>query len=239
MDPRSPRQLEPQPGRLGDRGRQATDEVCRFENDHAHASPPTERRQSAQSITKATRFRTRRQVHDDEVHGPAREQRPGDGQPFVEVRRADDDEPLRPDAAGHGLDRIQRAGKVQPGNDRATRLGFGDMAQGEGRAAARGIAAERGERAARDAALAEDHVKRGEARRMDSPDLTLDGLPARKSARLIVQRLHRQRRDRERPGHLGRESRRRRTPARSKIGKGTGHSRCRHRHACRLEQTFY
>lgn len=242
MDPRPPRQLEPQPGRLGNGRREAAEEVRRFKDDHAHAGPPAKRRQPAEPIAEATRLRTRRQIDDDEINGPAREQRPDDGQPFVEVRRADDDEPLRPHAAGHGFHRIQRAGEIQPGDDRATGLGFGDVAQREGRPAARGVAPERGERAARDAALAEDPVQRREARRMDAPDLALERqsrrLPVRRR-RLIAWRLHRQRRDRERPHDLGRESRRRRTPARAEVGKRGGHGRRGHRHARRLEQMFY
>ena len=227
MDPRPPRQLEPEPGGLRDRGRQATDEVRRFQDNHAHAGPPPERRQPAQAVAEATRTQPGRQVDDDEIHGSAREQRSSDGQPLVEVRRADDDEPLRPDAAGHGLDRIQRTGEVQPGNDRATGLGLGDMAQGEGRPAARGVAPERGERAARDAALAEDRVERGKPRRVDAPDLALDRLFG---WAFVSRRRHRQRRDRKRPDDLGRESRRSRSPARAKVGKRGGHGRRGHRH---------
>jgi hypothetical protein len=244
VNPRPPRQLEPQPGRLCNGRRDAADEVCRFKDDHAHAGPPAKRRQPAEPIAEATRTRPGRQVDDDEINGPAREQRPGDGQSFVEVRRADDDEPLRPHAAGHGFHRIQRAGEIQPGDDRAIGLGFGDVAQGEGRPAARGVAPERGERAARDAALAEDPVQRREAGRMDAPDLALERqsrrLSIRRSARFgLLWRLHRQRRDRERSHDLGRESRRSGTPACAEVGKRGGHGRRRHRHARRLEQMFY
>ena len=183
MDPRPPRELEPQSRRLRDRGREPGDEIRRLEDDDAHAGPPPERREAAQPIADPARLRTCRQVDDEQVHRSACEERAGDREALVEVGRAEDDEPLRPDAAGDGLDRIERTGEVQPGHDRAAHLGLGDVPQRQRRAAARGVAPERGERAARDAALAEDRVKRGEARRMDPPDLALNRQAARQTAR--------------------------------------------------------
>ncbi len=259
VDPRPPRQLEPQPGRLRNGRREPAGKIRWLQDDDAHAGPPTQRREAAQPVTEpvgeATGSPARtgpcRQVDDEQVHGPASEQRTGDGQPLVEVGRADDDEPLRPDAAGDGLDRVERAGEVQPGHDRTVRLGLGDMPQRQRRAAARRVPPECGERAARNAALAEDRVERGEARRVHSPDLAFDRLATRQPARLATRqparqsarqsarlclpgRLHRQRRDRQRPNDLGRRSRRGPTPARAKVGKRGGHGRCRHRHCSQI-----
>ena len=248
VDPRSPRQLEPQPCRLRDRGREAGDEIRRLEDDDAHPGSPPECREAAQPVTDPAGLRACRQVDDEQVHRPAREERAGDRQALVEIGRAEDDEPLRPDATGNGLDRIERAGEVQPGHDRAARLGLGDVPQRQRRAAARGVTPKRGERAAGDAALAEDRVERTEARRMGPPDLALDRLAARqaarqptrqptrqpawlRAARLVLGRLHRQRRDGQCAHDLGRRSRRGRAPACAKVGKGSGHGRRRRRHA--------
>jgi hypothetical protein len=131
MDPRPPRQLEPQPGRLGDRGREAAHEVRRFEDDDAHPGPPPERGEAAKPIADPAGLGACRQVDDEQVDGSTGEQRPGDREALVEVRRGQDDEPLRSNATGDGFDRVQGSGKVQPGDDRATGLGFSDVAERE------------------------------------------------------------------------------------------------------------
>jgi hypothetical protein len=227
VDPRSPCQLEAQAGRLRDGRGEAAREVRWLEDDDAHPGPPPERRQPPEPITNAAGLRACRQIDHEQVDGPAREQRAGDRETLVEVRRRDDDEPLWPNAAGDGFDRIERPGEVEPGDDRATRLGFGDMPQGQRRAAARGVTPEGCERAARNATLAEDRVERFEAGRVDAPELPFE------RARMICRfgrHLERLRRDRKRPDDLCGQPRRRRSPARAEVCECGGHGRCRRRH---------
>lgn len=50
MDPRPPRQLEPQSRRLCDRSRKAGDEIRWLEDDDAHTGSPPERREAPQPI---------------------------------------------------------------------------------------------------------------------------------------------------------------------------------------------
>ena len=71
------------------------------------------------------------------------EQAPRDRQPLVQAGRGDDDEPFEPDAAGDGLDRVEAARQVEPGHDRALRLGLRGDPQGERRPAAGAVAADR------------------------------------------------------------------------------------------------
>jgi hypothetical protein len=114
-----------------------------------------------------------REVDHQQVHRPTREQRAGDGDALVDVDRGHDDEPLRPDAPGDGLDRVERPGEVQPGDDPAGPLGLGGEAQGEGRPAAREIAPESQAHAALQAARPEDRVERGKSGREDARRIRL------------------------------------------------------------------
>jgi len=74
-----------------------------------------------------------RQVDDQDVDRTTGEEHPGDRQALVEGVRRQDDEPVEPDAAGDGLDRVEGTGEVEPRNDRAVDLGLGGHPQGEGR----------------------------------------------------------------------------------------------------------
>ncbi len=106
----------------------------------------------------------RREVQEEEIHRPARDERAGHRQGLVQGGRLEDDEPLEADAAGHRLHRVQAPGEVHVGHDRPGGLGLGGEPQGEGGLAARRVPADRQARRARDAARTQDRVERGEAR---------------------------------------------------------------------------
>ena len=105
------------------------------------ARPARRRSRSATLAGVVPAVGPRRQVDDEDVDRAAGEEHPGDRQALVERLRGQDDEPVEADAAGGGLDRIERPGEIEPGDDRAVGLGLGDEPQGEGRGAgARGAA---------------------------------------------------------------------------------------------------
>jgi hypothetical protein len=168
-DPRSTGQLEPDPSGFGDRGRDAGDEPRWLEHDQGDPGPASQRREPAEAVGNARgSLDPRREVDDEEVHGPAGEERTGDREPLVRVLRGEDDEPLQLDSAGDGLDRIEGCREVHPGHDRAGRLGFRDEAQSERRPAAREVTSERETHPARQATGAEDRVEIREAGREDA-----------------------------------------------------------------------
>ena len=175
-DPAPPRELEAQAGRLADRGPEGGRRRRRLEEDEERVRPARESGQAMEPVRHAgrpggrvpTRIQARRQVHDEEVDGPAGEERGGDRPALVEILRRDDDEPLEPDPAGNRLDRVEAAAGIQPGHDRARRLGLRDEPQGERGLAAPTRAAE-GERGrSRHAARAQDRVECREPRRDDA-----------------------------------------------------------------------
>ena len=176
-DPRSAGELEAEAGRFGDggrRGRRSSPGGSRA------TSSVSDRRASAASRREPVGdlrggragVRARRQVDDEQVDRPAGEERAGDRQALVERVRRQDDEPVEADAAGDGLDRVEGAGEVEPGDDRAVGLGLRGEPEGEGRLAGAGVAAEGDAGAPRQAAGAEDRVERREA----GPDDPLDAV---------------------------------------------------------------
>ncbi len=111
-DPRPAGQLEPDAGRFGDRGREAAGESGRIEDEEQGLRAPGERGESMESIGDPRRLvgpgqSAAGQVEDEHVDRPAGEEAAGDAQTFVQAGRGDDDEPLEPDAAGDGLDRVE------------------------------------------------------------------------------------------------------------------------------------
>jgi hypothetical protein len=239
-DPRSAGQLQPDPGRLADGAGEATAagtaamRVGRFEHDEADPGPPGQRCQPSEPIreshlratTRAARNASR-QVDDKEVHRSTGQQRPGDRQALVGIDRRQHDEPLRPDAAGHDLDRVEGGREVQPGDDRAGGLRGGGKPQRERGPAARRVAAQRDAHPPRHAAGTQDGVELGEPGREDS-------IAIRLRERTLFER------DRgERADHVPGEARCGRTPARSKRRQGRAEVRigCRHRTPS-IEQMF-
>ena len=171
-DPRPPGELEADPGRLGDGGRQApggtTGLPGRFEHDEERLRAPGERREPAEPVGDAGRTirggqPAAGQVEDQEVDRAPGQQHAPDSEALVERLRGDDDEPLEADPAGDGLDRVEAAREIEPGHDRALGLGLGREPQDERRPAARTVAADRDTRRSREAAWPQDRVERCEA----------------------------------------------------------------------------
>ena len=132
-DPRPPDELQPDPGRLGDSGSQTTsrttDQPGWLEDDEKRLRPPGERRQPAEPVSDPGRTvrrgeATPGQIQDEQVHRAPGQQGTADGQTLVQSLRGDDNEPLEPNAAGDGLDRVEAAREVQPGHDGALSLGL-------------------------------------------------------------------------------------------------------------------
>ena len=135
-DPRSTGQLETDSRRLADGSGDGLNEPWRLQDHEADPGPPGQRREPAEAVGDARgALDAQREIDDEEVHRPAREQRAGDREALVSVARREDHEPLRPDAASDGLHRIEGRREVHPGHDRARGLGLGDESQGERRPA--------------------------------------------------------------------------------------------------------
>ena len=132
------------------------------------------------------------QVEDEQVDRAPGEQRAPDGEALVEGLGGDHDQPFEPDAAGDGLDRVEAAREVEPGDDRALRLGFRREPEDERRPAARTVASDRNARRLREAAGSQDRVERREAG-VDDPVVVETGLVTRldigeRSSRLVPAR---------------------------------------------------
>ena len=167
-DPRPPGELEPDAGRLGDGGRQVPVEARRLEDDEQRLRATGERRQPAEPVgdpgglVRGGQPATG-QVEHEQVDRPPGQQRATDGQALVEGLGRDDDEPLEADAARDGLDRVEAARQVEPGDDGALGLGFRGEPEDERRPAARAVAADRDAGRSREAAASQDRVERREA----------------------------------------------------------------------------
>ena len=205
-DPGPPHELQPEAGRFRDRGRQPGRQPRRLEDDEERLGPAGEPGQATHPLGHLGRrgagVRARREIDHEDVDGATGEEHPGDRQALVERLRGEDDEPVQLDTAGGGLDRIERPGKIQPGDDRTVGLGLGDEPQGEGGGTGARGAAEGDAGRARQAARPEDRVEGREA----GPDDPLDA-----SSRLdrgsgselgwVVGRLGRERRRGQRSDH--------------------------------------
>ncbi len=167
-DPRPASQLQPDAGRFGDRGREAAGESGRVEDQEQGLRSSGERGQSMESIGDLGRLvrpgqSTPGQVEDEHVYRTAGQQAAGDRETLVQAGRGDDHQPLEPDTASDGLDRVEAARQVEPGHDRALRLGLRRDPQREGGPSAGSVAADRDTGRLGEATRPEDRVERGEA----------------------------------------------------------------------------
>jgi hypothetical protein len=167
-DPRPASQLEPDAGRLVDRGREAASEARRIEDQEQGLRASGQRGESMESIGDPARLvglrqSTTRQVEDEQVDRATGEERARDRQALIEAGRRDDDEPLEVDPTSDGLDRVEAARQVEPGHDRALRLGLRRDAEADGRPAAGSVATDRDAGRRRETAGAEDRIECGEA----------------------------------------------------------------------------
>jgi hypothetical protein len=229
-DPRPSNELEANAGRLGDRGRETAGQARRLEHEQHDLGPAGERGQSMEAVGDLGRSidgrqPTAGQVEDEQVDRAAGEQAPGDRQALVERGRRDDDQPFEPNTAGDGLDRVEAAREIQPGHDRALRLGFRGDPEGERRPAARAVTADRDAGRPGQAAGPQDRVERRET----GPDDALVG--AGRHLRNVVGLG----RDRQRAD----DSRSCRSPASPQARDGGVHIGARGRHrTSRLEHLF-
>ena len=167
-DPRATSELQAESGRSGHGTGQAAGEAGRLQHDEERLRASGEGGEAAEPVGEAGRAvrggeAAAGQVQDEQIHRAPGEQRATDGQPFIEGLRGDDHQPLEPDAAGDGLDRIEASSEIDPGHDGAGRLGFRGQPEDEGGPAARAVAADRDARRARQAAGSQDRVEGREA----------------------------------------------------------------------------
>jgi hypothetical protein len=162
-DPGLSLELEPQAGGLRDRRCKAVRQSRRLERDEKRLGPPSKTREPAQPIRDlrlgGTDRRPWRQVDHEDVDGTASEEHPGDRQALVERFGREHDEPVEPDTAGGRLDRVERSREVEPGDDRAVGLGFGDEPKGERRGAGRRRTAKGDARGSRQPARSDDRIE--------------------------------------------------------------------------------
>jgi hypothetical protein len=241
-DPRPPDEFQAEPGRFGDRAGQRRRQARRLEGDEKRLRPTSEAGQATQPLGNlgrgGSRVRARWEVDHEHVDRAAGEEHAGDRQAFVERVGGQDDEPVESNAAGGGLDRVERPGEVEPGDDRAVGLGLGDEPQGEGRGAGARGASERHAGAAREPARPDDRVEGRKA----GPDDPLDAGPgrARRSREglgfgFVVGWLGRKRRRGQRSDHprsCGTPPRLERRESGRNVRREAGHR------TVRLEQTF-
>ena len=173
-DPGLALELEPEPGRFGDRSGQAGGQPRWLEGDEERLGPPGKAGQPTQPLGDPGRCRAgvrpRREIEDEDVDRASGEEHSGDREALVEGLRREDDEPVEPHTAGDCLDRIERPGEIEPGDDRAIGLGLRDDTESErGRAGAR-RPLQGDARAPRQPARPDDRVERRKA----GPDDTLD-----------------------------------------------------------------
>lgn len=140
----------------------------RLEHDEHRTGPSGERREPAESVEDPARpLESGWQVDEQQVHRPGLEKRTGQGQALVEGRRDEHGEPFEADPAGHGLDRVEAAVEVQPGDERTGRLGLGEELECECGSPARGLAPEGDRTGPGDPTRAEERIELGEPRRDD------------------------------------------------------------------------
>ena len=241
-DPAASLELEAEARRFGDGRREPGRQARRLEGEEKRLCPTGEPGEPTEAFADLGRRRagdrSGGKVDHEDVHRAAGEEHPGDRETLVERLRREHDEPIQANAAGGGLDRVERVGKIEPGDDRAVSLGLGDEPQGERRGAGARSAPERDACGARQATGPDDGVERREA----GPDDALDASSwlARRSRGgselgWVVGRLGRIRRRGERSDH----PRSCGTPPRLEGRESSRHVRGEVGHRMvRLEQTF-
>lgn len=228
-DPGASRQLQAEAGRFGDGRGETSGQAGRFERHEQRLRPAGQGDEAAKPVGDLRMgragIRMWRQIEDEEIDRPSREERARDRQPFVERRRGEDDEPVQANAAGDGFDRIERPGHVEPGDDRALRLGLCREPERERGLSGARLTAERDAGAARQATRTQNRVKIAEA----GPDDPLAGLRRRGDGALVRQRRRRQRAD---------DPRSCRAPACLEGRQSSRHVRGERRHGQTIEQMF-
>jgi hypothetical protein len=152
-------QPEPEPGAE----RPVGSAPRRLEDDEQGTGPAGERSEAVEGLDEPARpAEPGWQVEEEQVDGPALEERARHRERLLDRGRRDDHEPLEPDAAGDRLDRVEGALEIDVRHDRARGLGLRDEPEREGGPAARRVAREREAGRARDTPRTEDRVELGE-----------------------------------------------------------------------------
>jgi hypothetical protein len=248
-DPARLPQLQPQAARLLHGRGERPVQRGRLQHHEQRPGAPGQRREPAQPVPHPfpgnRGVPTVRQVQDQQVHGPGREQRSGQRERLLEVHGRQDHEPLQADPARDGLHGVERPREVQPRDDRPARLRLRGHPEGH-RGLARGrVPAQRDRGGTGQPAGAQDRVQcdepsgdnapvqvrggdagtgsrgRGERRRSD------DG----RGCRFVIgRRLERHQcageRTFDRPGEIAPTARSGRTPAGLERGESLGDVRC-------------
>ena len=166
-DPARAVEFQAQPARLLHRGRERPSQGDGLQHQQQRPRPARERGEPAQPVPHPfaghRRIPPLRQVQDQQVHRPRREQGAREDQRLLEIRGREDHQPFRPHAARDGLHRIEGAGEIQPGHDGAAGLRLRRHPQRERRPSCRGIPTQRDRGAPGQAARGEDRIERREA----------------------------------------------------------------------------
>jgi hypothetical protein len=136
-DPRATSELQAEAGRSGHGTRQVAGETGWLQHDEERLRASGQGSQAAESLGEASRAvrggeAAAWQVQDQQVHGASGQQHTADGKPFIEGLWGDDHQPFEADASGDGLDRIEASSEIDPGHDRAGRLGLRGEPEDEG-----------------------------------------------------------------------------------------------------------
>ena len=165
-DPAVGTEVQPEPARLLDRGRERPPERHGLEQHEQRPRPPGQRGEPAEPVPhpcpRDRRIPPVGQVHDQQVHGPCRQERARHRERLLEVRGHEHDEPLGAHTAAHRLDGVEGTGEVQPRDDRARGLCLRGQPQGERRLAGARVPAQRDGRGPRQPPGPEDRVERRE-----------------------------------------------------------------------------
>jgi hypothetical protein len=168
-NPRPAGKLEADPRPRPDGGGHRLHEPGRLEDEQGDPGPPGEGGEPAEPIGESgCAIRADREVQDEEIHGAAGQERPRDREALLDIGRGEHDEPVRLDATSHRLDRVEGTGQIQPGHDRAARLGLGSEPEGERRPPAREVSPERQAHAPWQPAGPEDGVQGRKPGRVDA-----------------------------------------------------------------------
>lgn len=236
-DPHFPGKLQADPRPLPDRGGHGGHEPGWLQDEKRDPCPPGQGSETAEAVREPGRtFQPGRQVHDEEVHSPAGQERARDREPLLRARGREHHQPFQLHPTGDRLHRIERHREVQPGDDGPAGLRLRGEPEGERGPPAREVPAEREAHPAREPARPQDGVQLREPGREDAvrirgagnlpPELLLAPRgPRRRPCEPSVRGCQR-----EGAHHLPAGARRGRSPARSKGREGRRHIRGKSRH---------
>ena len=165
-DPVLPRQLEAQAGHLAQDPGEGASGGGRLQQQESRLQAPRMGHEPPQQRGVASP-QAGRQVHHQQVDRPTGEERPGQSEAFLRIRRSQHHEPAQVHATCHRLEGIEGLPEIQPRCQGPTGLRLGQGAQGERGLARRGAAPYDRRRTPWQTARAECGIERREAGRDD------------------------------------------------------------------------